>query len=239
MNIFMWSGPRNISTALMRSFENREDTHVWDEPFYSYYLNKTKKNHPLRNEIINKYPYDEKEIIKLISLPPPNNKRIYYQKHMTHHILKETSINWICSGVNCFLIRNPAEVINSYIQKNNLYDSADIGFPNQLKIFEKVKSLNKELVIINAKDLLEFPKKIIKKLCFKLNIPFEEKMLNWPKGSRETDGIWSSIWYEKVINSTCFETYKKKNINLPKKFHKIYEECLSAYNIMNSYKISI
>ena len=143
MNIFMWSGPRNISTALLRSFENRSDTHVLDEPFYAYYLYKTKKNHPLKNEIINKYPINENEIINLILRRPPNNKKIYYQKHMNHHILKNTSINWISNGINCFLIRDPLEVIHSYIQKNNLDSSLDIGFPNQFNIFIKTsRALN-------------------------------------------------------------------------------------------------
>ena len=153
MNIFMWSGPRNISTALMRSFGNRNDTHVWDEPFYSYYLYKTQKKHPLRKKIIIKYPKNEKQIIKLISLPPPNNKTIYYQKHMTHHILDNTSIKWISKGINCFLIRHPAEVINSYIKKNTLENSYDIGYPNQLRIFNKV---NRE-ILKSKKSLKSLP----------------------------------------------------------------------------------
>ena len=237
MNIFMWSGPRNISTALMRSFENRTDTYVWDEPFYAYYLYKTKNNHPLKEEIINKYPYNEKEIIDKISLPPPKNKYIHYQKHMTHHILEETSLDWLSKGINCFLIRDPAEVINSYIKKNKLKSALDLGFPNQLKLFEKVKFLNKKLIVINSNDLLINPKKILTKLCLKINIPFEKNMLHWSKGLRETDGIWSSIWYDKVIKSTGFNNYYKQKIIIPKRFLKIYKECLLIYNIMSKYKI--
>ena len=237
MNIFMWSGPRNISTALMRSFENRNDAHVLDEPFYAYYLYKTKKNHPLKNEIINKYPINEKEIISLILQNPPNNKKIYYQKHMTHHILQNTSINWIANGFNCFLIRDPLEVIHSYIQKNNLDTSWDIGFPNQFKIFQKVKSLNKKIIVINAKDILQSPKQTLKKLCNKLKISFDESMLKWPSGPRKTDGIWSSIWYESVQQSTGFNKYFKKKITLPIKHQNIYKECLTIYKLMNNYKI--
>ena len=237
MNIFMWSGPRNISTALMRSFENRTDTYVWDEPFYAYYLYKTKNNHPLKEEIINKYPYNEKEIIDKISLPPPKNKYIHYQKHMTHHILEETSLDWLSKGINCFLIRDPAEVINSYIKKNKLRSTLDLGFPNQLKLFEKVKFLNKKLIVINANDLLINPKKILTKFCLKINIPFEKNMLQWSKGLRETDGIWSSIWYDKVIKSTGFNNYYKQKIIIPKRFIKIYQECLLIYNTMSKYKI--
>jgi len=237
MNIFMWSGPRNISSALMRSFENRSDTYVWDEPFYAYYLSKTNRMHPLKEEIINKYPCNENEIIDIIKLPPPKNKKIYYQKHMTHHILEETQIDWISKGFNCFLIRNPSEVINSYIKKNELTNSSDIGFQSQLRLFKKVKSLNKEITVINAKDLLKDPKLILQKLCFKIGISFENSMLKWPKGKRVTDGIWSSIWYDKVINSSNFFNYEEQKIIIPDKFLKIYKESLLIYNLMNEFKI--
>ena len=140
MNIYMWSGPRNLSTALMRSFENREDTKVWDEPLYSYFLKETKKKHPMRDEILKNYPSDINKIIKLMLNDPGNNK-IFYQKHMTHHILEQTPLNWIEKGTNCFLIRHPKEVIDSYIKKNNLTESSDIGFPGQYRIFQKSKKI--------------------------------------------------------------------------------------------------
>ena len=117
MIIFMWSGPRNLSTALMRSFENRKDTYVLDEPFYAYYLKKTGLNHPMKKEIINHYPVSQNIIIKLITKKPKKEK-IFYQKHMNQHIIKNTNLDWITKGYNCFLIRHPAKVINSYIKKD-------------------------------------------------------------------------------------------------------------------------
>ena len=121
----MWSGPRNISTALLRSFSNRDDTIVYDEPFYSYYLKETGLNHPMRNKIIEFYPTKENEVIETILR---DKKGIYYQKHMTHHILDKTNIEWLKKGTNCFLIRHPSKVINSYIKKNKLNSITDIGF---------------------------------------------------------------------------------------------------------------
>ena len=233
----MWSGPRNISTALLRSFSNRDDTIVYDEPFYSYYLKETGLNHPMREEIIDFYPFKENEIIKAI-LKDKNG--VYYQKHMTHHILDKTPIDWISKGINCFLLRDPKEVINSYIKKNNINDSSDIGFPSQLKIFEKANKFSKKTIVINSKDLIKDPENTLKKLCDKLNIQFNNDMLNWPKGKRETDGIWSKVWYENVINSTGFSNKtnnKKEKIILPKKYEKLYEECLEIYNLINKYKI--
>jgi len=223
----MWSGPRNLSTALMRSFENREDTKVWDEPFYAYYLKETKKNHPLANEIINKY---ETNLEKIIDLVTAEKDFIYFQKHMSHHIIKKIPINWITKGINCFLIRHPKEVLLSYIQKNDLIDSNDLGYPAQLRLFNYIKTSNKKILVIDAKDLSEKPEIILKKICKKINIPFTEKMLNWPKGRRDSDGIWEKIWYKNVKSSTSFNKILNKEYEIPKKYNHIYNECLRIYD---------
>ena len=230
----MWSGPRNLSTALMRSFENREDTKVWDEPFYAYYLKETKKNHPLANEIINKY---ETNLEKIIDLVTAENDFIYFQKHMSHHIIKKIPINWITKGINCFLIRHPKEVLLSYIQKNDLIDSNDLGYPAQLRLFNYIKTSNKKILVIDAKDLSEKPEIILKKICKKINIPFTEKMLNWPKGRRDSDGIWEKIWYKNVKSSTSFNKILNKEYEIPKKYNHIYNECLRIYDQLKIYNI--
>ena len=236
MNIYMWSGPRNLSTALMRSFENREDTEVWDEPLYAYYLNETKKIHPLKNEIINHYEKNINILIEAISNTKNDNK-IFYQKHMTHHILNKTPLSWINSGINCFLIRDPKDVLLSYIQKNKLIDINDLGFPAQKKIFNLVKSYGKDPIVINADDLSSNPRKVIVRLCNKLKIPFSEKMLEWPKGKRKSDGIWEKVWYQNVKSTTEFIKLKKNNINIPKMYENIYSDCIKIYNNINSYNI--
>ena len=235
MLIFMWSGPRNLSTALMRSFENRDDTIVHDEPFYGYYLFKTQLNHPMKDEIISNYPIAQNEIIKNITTKQKN--KIYYQKHMTHHIVKNTRIEWIKKGYNCFLIRHPSKVINSYIQKNTLRNINDIGFKKQFEIFKKIKKNNSKFLVINADDILINPIDSMKKLCKKLNINFSKKMLNWPKGKRNTDGIWSKVWYKKVEQSTTFNKFRKEYIIVPKKYLKIYDESLKYYDAMNKYSL--
>ena len=230
----MWSGPRNLSTALMRSFENREDTKVWDEPFYAYYLKETKKNHPLANEIINKY---ETNLEKIIDLVTAENDFIYFQKHMSHHIIKKIPINWITKGINCFLIRHPKEVLLSYIQKNDLIDSNDLGYPAQLRLFNYIKTSNKKILVIDAKDLSEKPEIILKIICKKINIPFTKKMLNWPKGRRDSDGIWEKIWYKNVKSSTSFNKILNKKYEIPKKYSQIYNECLNIYDQLKIYNI--
>ena len=232
----MWSGPRNLSTALMRSFENRNDTIVYDEPFYAYYLNKTNLNHPLKKRIMEYYPVSQSEIIEKITTIPNNNK-IFYQKHMTHHIVKNTKLNWINKGYNCFLIRHPAKVINSYIKKNSLININDIGYKRQFEIFKKVKKSNLKFTIINADNILKNPNLTIKNLCKNLDIKFSNKMLKWPKGKRSSDGIWSKIWYKNVEKSSTFSYYKEDKITLPKKYIKIYEESLKYYDLMDKFSI--
>ena len=209
----MWSGPRNISTALLRSFSNRDDTIVYDEPFYSYYLKETNLNHPMKDEIIDFYPTKENEVIKSIL---ENKKGIYYQKHMTHHILDKTNIEWLKKGTNCFLIRHPSKVINSYIKKNTLQSITDIGFDQMFRLFKYVnKNISKEIIVINSDTLLENPELYLKKLCQNLNIDFSTKMLKWPKGKTNDFGIWYKHWYHE----------------------KIYMESLNIYDHMNQYSI--
>ena len=148
INLFVWSGPRNISTALMRSFENRKDTKVYDEPFYAYYLKKTNLNHPMKDEIIDHYYTNEDDVINLIT-KEDNKYKIFYQKHMTHHILDETRLDWINKGINCFLIRDPAKVIVSYLKKNTLKSIQDVGFKKLYEIFKKLLNIDKSYIIGN------------------------------------------------------------------------------------------
>ena len=232
----MWSGPRNLSTALMRSFENRSDTKVIDEPFYAYYLKKTQLDHPMKNEIINYYPTSQKQILEIITSKTHNNE-IFYQKHMTHHIIKNTRLNWLNKGYNCFLIRHPAKVINSYIKKNNLLSIDDIGFKKQYEIFNMIKKDKIKYLVINADTILQDPSKTLKKLCKILKIRFTKKMLSWPAGKRSSDGIWSTVWYKNVELSNTFSKYKKEKYYVPKKYNDIYEESLKYYNEMSQYSI--
>jgi len=236
INLFVWSGPRNISTALMRSFENRKDTKVYDEPFYAYYLKKTNLNHPMKDEIIDYYHTNEDEVINLIT-KEDNKYKIFYQKHMTHHILDETRLDWISKGINCFLIRDPAKVIVSYLKKNTLQSIQDVGFKKLYEIFKKLNS--KDPIIINSDYLLENPEKYLKILCQKLNLDFDQNMLNWPKGYRDTDGIWSKVWYQDVISSTTFNTKNSKEYIVPKTYENIYKECLDIYEEINKYAIKV
>lgn len=205
MRIAMWSGPRNISTAMMRSWGNRPDTFVCDEPFYALYLQATGLPHPGAAEVIAGGETDWRKVVAQVSADVPAGKRIFYQKQMTHHLLPEIDRAWLGTVTNCFLIRDPAEVIASYIKKNNDPALDDIGFAQQAEIFDWVRAHTGAIPpVIDARDVLENPDKILRLLCDAVGVEFMEAMLSWPPGLRETDGIWAKHWYGEVEKSTGF-----------------------------------
>jgi len=236
MIIACWSGPRNISTALMRSWSSRKDTFVTDEPFYAYYLKKTKLEHPMYKEIVNMYSSNYSEIVNYLISEIPENKKIWYQKHMAHHILDLNNIDWISNFHNCILLRHPKEVISSFTKKNTLNSVEELGYPQQYKIIEFLKRINKPIIIIDSKELLQNPENSISNWCRKLNIRYDKSMLKWKKGNHINDGIWWKSWYDNVINTTGFGKYEKKDITIENKYSSIYNESMKYYNYLKDIK---
>lgn len=238
IRIAMWSGPRNISTAMMRSFENRDDAVVIDEPFYAYYLSQTGLDHPGREKVLKSQSTNWNHVVNLINGNIPNEKMIWYQKHMVHHIIDDEDIEWVRSFNNFFLIRHPQEVIISYLKQSKIEGINDLGFLHQMNLFKKIKKITGDYpIVFDAKDILSDPKKYLRKMCEYLNISFSNKMLSWPKGRRGTDGVWSLYWYKNVIESTSFKPYIASNEQVPKDYNNLLEECLPYYNYLNSFKI--
>ena len=232
MIVACWSGPRNISTALMRSWSSRKDTFITDEPFYAYYLKKTKLKHPMNEKIMKNYSSDYFEIVKYLTNQTPENKKIWYQKHMAHHILDLSNIDWIGNFENCILLRNPKEVINSFSKKNILNSVEQLGYPQQYEIIKFLKKRNKSYVIIDSSELLQNPEQMLSAWCKKININFDKSMLKWEKGNHANDGIWWKVWYDSVIKTTEFQRYKIKDINIENKYDSIYNESMKYYNYL-------
>jgi len=236
--IAMWSGPRNVSTALMRSFENRSDCFVSDEPFYSYFLYKTGLKHPLSDKIIKSGLIDYNKIIKYITGHTPFSKNIWYQKHMAHHILEGVNMDWIKNMANCLLIRHPSDVILSYSKKNEIDNIQQLGYLQQIKIY---KMLTEETgvspIIIDAQDLLKEPRKMLIEICKNLKIKFNDKMLSWPPGGRKTDGIWGKHWYKQVEVSTGFNPYLKTDRTIPLRYQNLNNECMKYYDFLHQNRI--
>ena len=237
MKVACWSGPRNISTALMRSWSSRNDTYVSDEPFYAYYLKEKKLKHPMYKKIIEEYPNDFNVVVNNITSNNPEGKKIWYQKHMSHHLLNTENLQWITNLENCILIRDPKEVINSYLAKNKLHDVFELGYPQQFKIVEFLKNQEKPFLVINSNDIIENPKKVLMKWCSFVSIDFHDSMLRWQKGNHKSDGIWWKHWYDNVINTTKFE--KKIETDYKTKFSKknqiIYDSSMEFYKELLRY----
>jgi hypothetical protein len=234
----MWSGPRNISTAMMRAWDNRADTAVIDEPFYAYYLERTGKKHPGAAEVIAQGETDWRKIVNQLTAPTPSGKRIFFQKQMTHHLLPEIDRDWIVDLTNCFLIRDPREVILSYIKKNPEPELEDLGFVQQCEIFNFVRAKTKSVPpIVDARDVLQDPERILRLLCDAIGIPFDVAMLSWPPGLRETDGIWAKHWYDAVVRSTSFQPYERREGNVPSHLKEIYGRCRECYQELYEHRL--
>jgi Sulfotransferase domain len=238
VRIAMWSGPRNISTAMMRAWGNRADTVVIDEPFYGYYLKGTGAPHPGADEIIAAMETDWRKIIQQLTGPITSDARISYQKQMTHHLLPEISRDWLMQVTNCFLIRDPAEVIVSYIKKNRNPQLEDLGFVQQLEIFHFVsKRTGNVPPVIDAKDVLQNPERTLRLLCRAVNVGFDPAMLSWPQGPRATDGIWAKYWYSEVKRSTSFQRYMPRPHDLPLRLHELHARCRRCYEELSEHRI--
>jgi len=225
----MWSGPRNISTAMMRSWENRPDTQVIDEPFYAHYLKETGIDHPGRAEVIASQSTDWREVAQQIS-EAPIGAEVYFQKHMTLHMLPKMELGWAKSLRHYFLIRDPLFVVNSYVHQRPHVNSDDIGVKRQLSLFQELRELTGQPIpILDAKDVLSQPRPMMEELCVRLEIPFYEEMLQWPAGPRESDGCWAKHWYHAVEASTGFAPFKAPVIEVTPEQRAVAEDSRAAY----------
>ncbi len=205
MLIAMWSGPRNISTAMMRSFAARGDCHVVDEPFYAAYLAKTGIDHPMRDDVLASQPNDWRDVVPGLLAAPPGGEPVFYQKHMTHHMLPGFGLDWMSACRNAFLIRDPELVLASYAAKRGEVELADIGFVQQGEIFAReADRLGHAPPVVEGIDVLRDPAGVLAKLCAALGLAWTPDMLSWPAGRRDTDGVWAPAWYDAVETSTGF-----------------------------------
>ncbi len=238
--IAMWSGPRNISTAMMRAWENRDDCVVWDEPLYGYYLHKTGIDHPGADEVIADQGTDWQSIVDRCASATTDGKPLFYQKHMTLHLLPEIDRSFLSSLVNCFLIREPERVIASYAAVREDVTLEDIGFVQQAELFEYVRSISGEVpLVIDSREFLQQPEAMLKAICRRLDIDFNRNMLSWPEGPRESDGVWAKYWYQSVWNSTGFTVYQEKPVKLCTKDQIISEQARAYYELLFEHRLQV
>ncbi len=230
LRIAMWSGPRNISTALMRAWENRSDCVVWDEPLYGYYLKETGIDHPGAAEIIATHGADADAIIARCIGEIPGGKPIFYQKHMTLHLLPQLDRAWLGKLQNCFLIREPEAVIASYAAVRAEPTLADIGFVQQAELFDEVwRQSGEQPLVIDSRDFLLDPRAMLQAICARYDIDFSEDMLHWPPGPRDSDGVWARYWYDSVWKSTGFAPYRERSYDLGEGEHELARQARPYY----------
>jgi len=236
--IAMWSGPRNISTAMMRSWENRPDCSVVDEPFYAAYLAATGVEHPCREEILKAQPRSYAEVVRQLTEGPVLSP-LQYQKHMTHHIPEGMDMAWCAGLCHCFLIRDPAQVIASYLQRMPAADEDAIGIRRQADLFDEITAATgRRPAVIDSNDVLQNPGKVLQALCQYLEIPFSEHaMLSWPAGPRTSDGVWASHWYHNVERSTGFAASSPKSPGLTGEHLALATRMQTLYERLAVYRI--
>lgn len=239
LRIAMWSGPRNISTALMRSWEQRPDTYVCDEPLYAHYLKVTGVDHPARDEIIAHHESDWRKVATWLTGPIPNGRSVFYQKHMAHHLLPEISRDWLGMLTHCFLIRDPREMLASLLRVYPAAGLPDTGLPQQAELFQcECERLGHAPPVLDARDVLLAPRAALSRLCERLSLSFHDDMLRWPPGRRETDGIWAPHWYAAVEQSTGFEPYRART-ELPGSEHaSLLDDCTRLYETMYQHRLT-
>jgi hypothetical protein len=238
LRLAMWSGPRNISTTMMRAWENREDTVVVDEPLYAHYLIATGVDHPGREEVIASQPGNWRVVAKTLTGPIPDRKPIWYQKHMTQHVLADMSLDWLDTLTNCFLIRRPELVVASFTKVRPDAALWELGFEQQRRIFEHVsQELGEAPLVLDAEDVLKSPKAVLSMFCAKLHIPFSERMQHWPAGPRASDGVWAPHWYAAVERSTGFELYEPRMPKLTDFQRSLAEKCRPHYDALARYRL--
>ena len=224
---------------MMRAWGNRADTVVVDEPFYAVYLAATKLAHPGAEEIIAAGETDAAKVIQeLTDTPLPPGRHVQYQKQMTHHLLPSIDRRWLARVHNCFLLREPAEVIASYLRKNGEPVAEDLGFIQQAEIFDFVCAESGKIPpVIDAADVLADPEKTLRLLCGALSVPWTDAMLSWPPGLRATDGVWAKHWYREVQNSTGFAPPRGEVAKVPPRLGKVYEQCRESYERLRIHRL--
>lgn len=230
LRLAMWSGPRNISTAMMRSWENRGDCVVCDEPLYAHYLAHTGSDHPGADEVIAQGETDWQRVVAQLTGAPPQAQPIWYQKHMSHHLLGHIDHEWIHGLTNVFLIRDPADVVASYIKSRATVTAEDIGLEQEARLFDEVaQRLGTAPPVLDAGEFLAAPEAHLRALCAHLGIAFTDRMLHWPAGPRASDGVWAPHWYSAVWKSTGFELPRQREGSLSGAAAKAAEEARPWY----------
>jgi hypothetical protein len=233
----MWSGPRNISTAMMRAWENRPDTVVVDEPFYAAYLARSGVDHPGREDVLTAQPTDPGEVLSGLTAPLPDGVEVHYAKQMCHHLAPGEDLTWTLAFRNLLLVRDPAEVVASYVRSREACEPDDLGLLQQERLASFWDGGGLEVPVIDAGDFLRDPEGYLRWVCAWLGISFSSSMLSWPAGPRDSDGVWAPYWYDAVLASTGFEPWRPRRVDLSAHDAAVAEACRPAYETLHARRL--
>ena len=234
MRIAMWSGPRNLSTAMMYAFGNRSDFAVWDEPFYAAYLDQTGLDHPMRSEVLAMHEGDPQKIAAACAGPIPDGKPHFYMKHMTFHMLDGFPLDWADDCVHVHLLRHPARVVASYAEKRDKFSLADLGYEKQVDLFERFPG-----PVIDSFDVRADPDGVLRALCSEIGLGWDPAMLSWPVGGRAEDGVWAAHWYNAVHRSTGFAKPEGALPDLSGALLEMVHAALPHYRVLAEQKLRV
>jgi hypothetical protein len=238
IRIAMWSGPRNLSTAMMRSFGSRADTFVTDEPFYGCFLKDTGLDHPMREDVIESMDCDWRNVMDALRGETPDGSPIWYQKHMWHMMVGPVGYEDFAGFRHAFLIREPERMIASYLKKREAALFDDFGLEKQAEFFEReADRLGHAPPVIDANDVLSDPGGVLSKLCEALDIRWDPAMLSWTPGRRETDGVWAAHWYNAVEKSTGFGEPDKGPVELSDEDRRLAERMHPYYQRLAAHRL--
>ena len=239
LRIAMWSGPRNLSTAMMRSFGSRADTFVSDEPFYGCFLDTTGADHPMREEVIAAMDCDWVSVMGALRGVTPDGSPIWYQKHMWHHMAGPIGSDHFEGFTHAFLIREPERMIASYLRKRESVGFEGFGLDRQAEFFDReANRLGRPPPVIDANDVLANPEGVLSALCGALGISWDLAMLNWQPGRRATDGPWAPHWYGAVEASTGFGPPETEPVELPDDARRLADRCRSYYVRLGAHRLT-
>lgn len=236
LRINSWSGPRNVSTAMMRSFGQRADTRVVDEPLYGHYLGATGAPHPALQELLDVLETDARKVVDDVILGP-SERPVLFLKQMVHHLTPGLDTAFLEDCVNVLLVRDPAEVIASLVNQLPEPTMRDVGLERQAFLFEELRALGQDPPVVDSRQLLLDPEHVLKELCDRIGVEWDQAMLSWPAGPRPEDGPWAPHWYENVWRSTGFAPYVEKSVRVPEHCDELLERCRAHYDMLSSHAI--
>jgi hypothetical protein len=240
LRLAMWSGPRNVSTALMRAFDSRADSIVCDEPLYAHYLAVTGLDHPVAEEVVTRHEADWRAVVGWLTGPVAAGKAVFYQKHMAHHLLPVIERGWLEQVTNVFLIRDPRQMLTSLLEILPEPSIEDTGYPQQVELFEAERErTGRTPVVVDSKDLLLNPSGMLAALCQRVGIPYDSNMLTWEPGLRETDGCWAEAWYGNALSSTGFQPYRDKQVRVPEPLRALEAEAVTLYDRLHPHRLTV